>query len=105
MHCFYKAVLYTQKNSDVRASLSMYLLILLLQYKEKNVIFFPLLKCIIENSLSIPEINLNAFPLMIQSNNRKDPWIIIVGDLKCNCGKQFNFKDETPKIKWCAEAN
>lgn len=73
MHCFYKAVLYTQKNSDVRASLSMYLLILLLQYKEKNVLFFPLLKCIIENSLSIPEINLNAFPLMIQSNNRKDP--------------------------------
>ena len=70
MHCFYKAVLYTQKNSDVRASLSMYLLILLLQYKEKNVLFFPLLKCIIENSLSIPEINLNAFPLMIQSNNR-----------------------------------
>lgn len=73
MHCFYKTVFYTQKNSDVRTSLSMYLLILLLQYKEKNVLFFLLLKLITENSLSFSEINLNAFPLMIQSNNRKDP--------------------------------
>lgn len=57
------------------------------------------MKLVFDKNSSFAEINLTSFPLMIQSNNNQDPWIIIVETLKYNCGKQFNFKGKTPKIK------